>query len=36
MITKPIFRDGVLIGYRLYSTGGIFGTLTFRGYKWII
>ena len=35
MIAKPIFRDGVLIGYRIYSNGGIFGTLTFRGYKWI-
>jgi hypothetical protein len=34
-IEKPIIRDGVTVGYRLYSTNGIFGALSFVGYRWL-
>lgn len=34
MIKSPIYHDNKLVGWRLYKTGGIFGTLTFVGYEW--
>jgi hypothetical protein len=34
MVKKPIYRDGKLIGFRLYQLGGMFGMLTFCGYEW--
>lgn len=34
IVKKAIIRDGVVIGYRLYKTGGLFGTLIFHGYEW--
>jgi hypothetical protein len=34
-IEQPIIRDGSIIGYRIYSTNGIFGSLSFVGYRWL-
>jgi len=31
----PIVRDGVTIGFRIYSDDGIFGTWRFQGYEWV-
>lgn len=30
---KPIFEDDLIIGYKIYNKG-IFGSLSFKGYKW--
>lgn len=31
---EPIERDGVVVGYRKYADGGMFGWLRFTGYRW--
>jgi hypothetical protein len=33
-VAKAIIRDGVHVGFRLYTRGGIFGALTFSRYFW--
>jgi len=33
---KPIVWGNVITGYRLYKTSGVFGSLMFVGYRWII
>jgi len=33
-VKKPVMRNGKIIGYRIYETGGFFGELIFMGYEW--
>jgi len=32
-VKKPIMRNGKIVGYKIYKTGGLFGELTFVGYE---
>jgi len=34
IIKRAIIEHGKIIGYRLYTTGGLFGELVFCGYEW--
>lgn len=35
-IAKLIVWDNCLVGYKLYRTGGIYNSLIFVGYHWLI